>query len=128
MSQHAIRRSNLINLYSNFVIQSQKDDPSASPFGLDKEFASRIQIANSSFSTYKSGARPIGDRIAKQIEVLMKLQPGWMDAEHEAIEPSQDEVAMNRFLKLATRAYKRANPLQRERLEAILKRSLSDAI
>lgn len=127
MSEHVYRRRNLLALYSQFVTESHSEDPSAPLAGTDKSFAAKIQIAGSSLSSYKSGARPIGPRIARQIESLLALDPLWMDQSHEDAQPSEDGVALSRFLKLAERAYKRSSPAQRDMLRDVLKLSLRSA-
>lgn len=124
MFVHIARRHNLLALFSHFVTDAQSVDPAASLVGLDKAFAARIQIANSSFSSYKSGSRPIGPRIARQIESLLQLDRDWMDLVHQEAEPDTDEVELNRFLKLATRSYRRATPVQRQMLTDMLRLSL----
>ncbi len=123
MSEHVTRRQNLASLFSTFVAQAQTANPTASLSGLDKAFAARIQIANSSFSSYRTGNRPMGARIARQMEAVMGLESGWMDIEHGA-DASDDDVELNRFVKLATRAYKRASPMHRQMLSDMLKMSL----
>ncbi len=125
MSEHTIRRGNLLRLYTQFVADAQQADPAASIVGLDRAFARKLQIANTSFSSYKSGARPIGVRIARQVEAALTLEQGWMDSDHETQEMSQDQVALDRFVKLATRAFKRADSGERLRLIALLRQSLA---
>lgn len=124
MSEHVDRRHNLLALYSQFITECHANDPSASLAGLDKAFAAKIQIAGSSLSSYKSGARPIGPRIARQIESLLSLDPFWMDQPRAVEQPSQDGVELSRFLKLAERAFLRSSPTQREMLRDVLKLSL----
>jgi len=124
MSVHIARRQNLLSLFSEFVAEAQSVNPAASLVGLDKAFAASIQIANTSLSSYKSGSRPIGDRIARQIESILQLDWGWMDTVHQDEDPNDDEVELNRFLKLAARTYKRATPVQRQMLADMLKLSL----
>lgn len=124
MSEHVFRRRNLLALYTQFITESHAKDPSASLAGLDKAFAFKIQIAGSSLSSYKTGARPIGPRIARQIESLLALEPLWMDQPHEEEQPNLDGVELARFLKLAERAFQRSSPTQREMLRDVLKLSL----
>lgn len=126
MSEHVNRRRNLLALFTQFVTDSQLEDPSAPLAGMDKAFAAKIQIAGSSLSSYKSGARPIGPRIARQIESLLALDSFWMDQSHEEVQPSEDCVELSRFLKLAERAYKRSSPAQRDMLRDVLKLSLQN--
>jgi len=126
MSEHTNRRHNLLTLYTAFVSDAQKADPAASLAGLDKAFAARIQIANSSFSSYKSGARPMGGRIARQIESLLSLERGWMDLAHTDNPQPEQDAELHRFLKLATRAFRRATPAQRAMLHNVLQLSLEN--
>lgn len=125
MSEHFTRRTNLLSLYTQFVAEAQRADPAASIVGLDRAFALKLQIANTSFSSYKSGARPIGTRIANQIESILDLPKGWLSSDHADQGPSLNEAELNRFLKLATRAFKRADSSERNRLSDLLRESLA---
>lgn len=122
---HVVRRANLLSLYTAHVAHAQAHNPAASLAGIDKEFAARIQIANSSFSSYKSGARPIGTRIARQVESLLELEPGWLDVPHGGPNLASEDKALRQFLKLAERAYKRANETQRGMLSDVLKMAMA---
>lgn len=120
-SVHVVRRTNLLSLYSSFLVASAQTSPAQPSNATDKAFAEKLAIANTSFSSYKSGSRVIGDRVARQIEPLMGLPTGWMDAAHaDPSEDAVDDVQLSRFLKLASRAYKRAGKAERKRLETLL--------
>lgn len=121
MSEHTIRRNNLLALYAKFVVQSQADDPGASVHGLDGDFALRIGLSKSSLSSHKTGARPIGPKIARQIEAKMATPSGWMDIDHSKHQPSDDEVELARFLKLAARFYKRSSVELRNKMAELLR-------
>lgn len=123
---HIVRRDNLLSLYAAHVAQAQASDPAASLSGLDKSFAQRIQIANSSFSSYKSGARPIGTRIARQVEALLDLERGWLDQPHDGTKIATEDKQLKAFLKLAERAYKRSTEVQRAMLTDMLKLALGN--
>lgn len=120
MSIHTIRRNNILSLYTEFVAKAQKEDPSIAVFGLDRKFSAVIMIANTSFSSMKSGARPIGDKTARQIESTCKKPKGWLDEDHQAHAPTNDERELAAFLKLASRIFSRSTPLQRQELIARL--------
>ncbi len=123
---HIVRRTNLLSLYSAFLIESAQAAPALSTNATDKAFAEKLAIANTSFSSYKTGARVIGDRVARQIEPRLRLPTGWMDKEHtQKAEHTSEEVQLARFLKLATRAFKRADGGARKRLEDALRDSLN---
>ena len=122
MNLHVVRRNNLLSLYSEFVASTLQNDPSKSTHGLDRDFAALLQIANSSLSSYKTGGRPIGDRIARQIETLAGKASGWLDV--DAVQPIDEETELQQFLKLAARAYKRLPSKERPRLFEMLKATL----
>ena len=119
-----IRRQNLLTLYSQFVANAQKEDPAGSMFGIDKQFADLIQIANSSLSAMKKGSRNIGPRLARQIEAISKKPRGWLDQEHSHDKASLQEVEREKFLKLATRAFKKASAEEKLRLIESMRQSL----
>lgn len=125
-SLHIIRRTNLLSLYSAFLIESAQASPALATNATDKAFAEKLAIANTSFSSYKTGARVIGDRVARQIEPRLGLPTGWMDKEHsQQVAQTSEEVQLARFLKLATRAFKRADDGARKHLEEVLRNSLN---
>lgn len=125
-SLHVIRRTNLLFLYSAFLVDSAQTSPAQPTNATDKAFAGKLAIANTSFSSYKTGARVIGDRVARQIEPLLGLNTGWLDREHaqqQAAIPAED-VQLARFLKLAARAFKRSDSSGRKILEQFCRASL----
>lgn len=96
-----VRRANLLLLFSDYVANSMSEMPSRQISGLDREFAALIQVHNTYFSGMKSGARTIGDKLARQIETLCKKGRGWLDEPHEVDKPD----ALAKFLQLAEKAY-----------------------
>lgn len=126
-SLHVIRRTNLLSLYSGFLVDSAQSSQAQPSNATDKAFSEKLAIANTSFSSYKTGARVIGDRVARQIEPLLGLPTGWMDQEHseQTATPTED-VQLARFLKLAARAFKRSDRTTRKRLEEILHGALAN--
>ena len=111
-----IRRSNLLHLFSEHVTQRMAHSPSQQISGLDREFAALIQVHNTYFSGMKSGARTIGDKLARQVETLNKKSPGWLDAPRE-VDQSAD---LRKFLQLAQKVYL-AVPAARKDLTRILR-------
>ena len=106
----SIRRANLLQLFSEFVSVRMAQSPSQQINGLDREFAARIQVHNTYFSGMKSGARTIGDKLARQIEVLGSKAKGWMDEAHGAQGVAVADTAVKsaellEFLDMAERAY-----------------------
>lgn len=113
---HEVRRNSLLLLFSQYVGQRMQDAPSEQITGLDREFAALIQVHNTYFSGMKSGARTIGERLARQIESLCRQDKGWLDAAHEPDNP----VALEKFLRLARTAFLAA-PAERRGLAAAMR-------
>lgn len=126
MDIHLIRRQNLLKLYAEFVAQSQREDPSISASGLDRAFALKLQTANTSLSSMKKGSRQIGSKLAQQFAVACQRPVNWLDEDHsEEGEPATDEESdLQRFVKLATRAYKRCDTQGRQDLVQTLRKCL----
>ena len=87
------------------------------PKGLEQAFAARIEISPSMWSQIKS-SRPIGDRLARQIEQHCGKPSGWLDEEREAEGLTQAE---QQFLALALKVWRATNSEGRKRLRATLR-------
>jgi hypothetical protein len=92
------------------------------PKGLEQAFAAQLQISPSMWSQIKS-ARPIGDKLARQIERHCSKPAGWLDEARASDQPSATERAV---MALALAAWRACTPAQRQALRAQLK-TLSDA-
>jgi hypothetical protein len=114
-----IRRTNLLQLFSDYVAKRMAEAPSQQITGLDREFAALIQVHNTYFSGMKSGARTIGDKLARQTEALLSQPKGWLDVHHEEARP-QD---LTKFLQLAEKAYLAAPHARKD-----LARAMRDAM
>ena len=106
----SVRRANLLQLFSEFVSTRMAQSPSQQINGLDREFAALIQVHNTYFSGMKSGARTIGDKLARQVEVLCSRAKGWMDEAHDthealAADNANQSAELQEFLNMAERAY-----------------------
>lgn len=88
----------------------------AGPKGLEQAFAARLQISPSMWSQIKS-ARPIGDKLARQIEQLCGKAAGWLDEERAA---SVVTPAEQQFLELALQAFRATNAAGRKALRTQL--------
>lgn len=86
------------------------------PKGLEQAFAATLQISPSMWSQIKS-SRPIGDKLARQIEVLCGKPEGWLDELRKDTAPSPAEQA---FLELALAAWRATNAAGRKALRAQL--------
>jgi predicted TIM-barrel fold metal-dependent hydrolase len=100
-----VRRTNLHTLLHEFV--RTRVDQGALPKGLEQEFAAQVQISPSMLSQIKS-SRPVGDKLARQIEVLCGQPALWLDAEHDET-PVQALEAEERFIALAREAWRSAD-------------------
>lgn len=108
------RRQNALNLFQTFV--EERVGAGAPPMGLATEFAALLEISPSLWSQIKS-KRPIGNKLARQIESKTGKPAGWLDEQREAQGTSQAEQEM---LALALRAMRATNAAGRKRLKRIL--------
>jgi ribosome-binding protein aMBF1 (putative translation factor) len=115
------RRTNLNTLLHEFV--KTRIAQGAAPKGLEQEFAQQIQISPSMLSQIKS-SRPIGDKLARQIEVLCGVAANWLDEAQATAEPLPDE-AEDHIADLARQAWRQCNAKQKRELRLHL-RSLAD--
>ncbi len=74
-----IRLDNALRLFEEFVRATVKDPDAATLRGLERRFAERLQIQPSYWSQIKSRSRQIGERLARQFEILTHKPRGWMD-------------------------------------------------
>lgn len=79
-----IRLDNALALFDEFVRATVKHPDAATLRGLEGRFAERLQIQPSYWSQIKSRARQIGERLARQFEMLCHKPHGWMDEVHGA--------------------------------------------
>jgi hypothetical protein len=83
-----IRLDNALRLFDEFVHATVKHADAATLRGLERRFAERLQIQPSYWSQIKGRSRQIGERLARQFEVLSHKPIGWMDQPHGALEAS----------------------------------------
>jgi len=95
----------------------------APPKGLEQSFAAALQISPSMWSQIKS-SRPIGDKLARQIESATARPSGWLDEARKASVPSAAEAA---FVELALTAWRSTNGAGRKALREHLKTIIADA-
>jgi hypothetical protein len=112
------RRRNALALFQEYAEQALAGG--TSPKGLEQAFAARLQVSPSMWSQIKS-SRPIGDKLARQIEVHCARPDGWLDKEQDAAVLSEAE---KNFLDLALRAWRATNSAGRRELRARLKAAL----
>jgi len=109
------RRRNALALFQAYAEAAVANG--AAPKGLEQAFAAKIEISPSMWSQIKS-ARPIGDRLARQIEQHCGKPAGWLDEEREDAGLTQAE---QQFLALALKAWRAANSEGRRALRAQLR-------
>ena len=110
------RRLNAIALFQAFAEQRiTAGDP---PKGLEAAWAAELEVSGATWSMAKSGARPIGDKLARQIEQHCGKEAGWLDA---AREPAGLSAGEQQFVALALKTYRATNSDGRKRLRQLLK-------
>ena len=108
------RRRNALALFQTYAETAVAGG--AAPKGLEQAFAASLEISPSMWSQIKS-SRPIGDKLARQIEQHCGKAVGWLDEEREAAGLSQGE---QQFLALALKAWRASNSAGRKMLRAQL--------
>jgi hypothetical protein len=109
------RRQNALALFKAFAEKSLA--AGAAPKGLEQAFAATLEISPSMWSQIKS-SRPIGDKLARQIEQHSGKASGWLDEERATEALSEPE---QRFLDLALAAFRATNSAGRKALRDHLK-------
>ena len=109
------RRRNVLALFQAYAEDAIAKG--APPKGLEQTFASRLEISPSMWSQIKS-SRPIGDKLARQIEKHAHKPAGWLDEERQAEGLSSAE---QQFLALALKAWRSANSEGRKTLKNQMK-------
>lgn len=108
------RRRNVLGLFQTYAEQAVAGG--TAPKGIEKAFAASLEISPSLWSQIKS-ARPIGDKLARQIEQHAGQPAGWLD---EAREPAGLSPAEQQFLMLALKAWRASNAAGRKQLRSAL--------
>ena len=109
------RRHNVQTLFQQFAEEQMR--AGVAPKGLEQAFAQRLQISPSMWSQIK-GSRPIGDKLARQIESACRQAPGWLD---EARPGQGLTTSEKQFLVRALRAWRATDADGRRRLKAVLR-------
>jgi hypothetical protein len=115
------RRQNALTLFQDYAERALAQG--SPPKGLEQAFAATLQISPSMWSQIKS-SRPIGDKLARQIETLCDRPPGWLDQPRSDAKPSEAEAA---FLELALAAWRATNSAGRKTLREAMKQAVKGA-
>jgi hypothetical protein len=116
------RRQNALALFQDYAEKAMA--AGEAPKGLEQSFAATLQISPSMWSQIKS-SRPIGDKLARQIERLRSKPVGWLD---EPRNSAASTPAENAFTTLALAAFRSTNSAGRKALREHLKSILAKAI
>jgi hypothetical protein len=108
------RRQNALALFQAYAEKALT--AGVAPKGLEQAFAATLEISPSMWSQIKS-SRPIGDKLARQIEQHCKRPHCWLDEERpsEGVSPAEQQ-----FLALALRAWRATNSEGRKALRTHL--------
>ena len=109
------RRQNALALFQAYAEKALASG--APPKGLEQMFAATLEISPSMWSQIKS-SRPIGDKLARQIEQHHGKPAGWLD---EARESDSVAPAEKAFLDLALKAWRATNSTGRKALRDQMK-------
>jgi hypothetical protein len=77
-----VRLDNALALFEEFVRATARHADAATLRGLERRFAERLDIQPSYWSQIKGRSRQIGERLARQFELLCHKPAGWMDTPH----------------------------------------------
>ncbi len=110
-----VRRNNVVTLFQQFAEEQMRIG--IAPKGLEQAFAAKLQVSPSMWSQIKS-SRPIGDKLARQIEAACAREVGWLDVERASQGLTAGE---QQFLTLALTAWRRTNAEGRKRLRQQMK-------
>lgn len=113
------RRARLRELLGRFV--QEQASQGVAPKGLEQAFASKLQISPSMLSQLKS-SRPLGDKLARQIERACGVHAGWLDESERQDEPTAAEDA---FVEVARLAWRASNAREKRELMRLLKDTAS---
>ena len=109
------RRRNVLALFQAYAEGAVATG--TAPKGLEQAFATHVEISPSMWSQIKS-ARPIGDKLARQIEQHCGKPAGWLDEERASAALTAGE---QQFLALALQAWRAVNSEGRRTLKAQMK-------
>ena len=115
------RRQNALALFQAYAEKALASG--APPKGLEQSFAATLEISPSMWSQIKS-SRPIGNKLARQIEQHHGKPVGWLDALRESDTVTPAEQA---FLALALQAWRATRSAGRKALREQMKQAATGA-
>lgn len=110
-----IRRANVLALFQRFAEAQMRTG--IAPKGLEQSFAQHLQVSPSMWCQIKS-SRPIGDKLARQIESSCRQPAGWLDEER-----AEDGLTASeqRFLSTALQTWRTTDAEGRRRLKTLMR-------
>jgi hypothetical protein len=114
------RRRNALALFQEFMAAAAAQG--TAPKGLEQGFAAAMQVSPSMWSQIKS-SRPIGDKLARQLEHRAGKPGGWLDEVHDSA--AVPDAAEERFLELARAAWRVQNAKGKRELARLLKAAIA---
>ncbi len=90
-----VRLDNALALFEEFVRATARHADAATLRGLERRFAERVQIQPSYWSQIKGRSRQIGERLARQFELLCHKPAGWMDTPHGVASAPRGALALS---------------------------------
>ncbi len=111
-----LRRQNALALFQLYAERALA--AGTPPKGLEQAFAASVEISPSMWSQLKS-SRPMGDKLARQIERHCGKPLGWLDESRLDAAPTDKEKA---FMALALAAWRASNRAGRKQLREQLTR------
>lgn len=114
-----VRRINVLALYEQFKTQHWAQQQTTE--GSEQAFAALIGVSPQTWSMMK-GARPIGDRMARQVEQRLRHADGWLDVEHQELTAATPTASKARakFLAAAAAAWDAENSAGRRELMTLM--------
>ena len=110
-----IRFNNALALFDEFVHNTIKHPDAATLRGLEGRFAEKVQIQPSYWSQIKGRSRQIGERLARQFELLCRKPNGWMDQVHSAATSSVERAQVRKPFAVSRKKTSSAGSLERLR-------------
>ncbi|TFW05726.1 hypothetical protein E4K72_11015 [Oxalobacteraceae bacterium OM1] len=119
MDSAQIRHKNFERLFAEFIDQHAH----LPQRGMLKLFAERLELSDRYLSHIKCRRKNIGHNVARTIEAKMKLPHGWLDREHDRLNPPNTEKE-KLFVEMALALFRSQEDVARELMFELLRERL----
>ena len=119
MDSAQIRHKNFQKLFADFIDQH----PHLPQRGMLKLFAERLDLSDRYLSHIKCKRKNIGNNVARGIEERLKLPHGWLDREHDRLNPPNNEKE-KLFVEMALALFRTQEEDARELMLGLLRERL----